>query len=238
MKVVLKNPNNLPTVDYTDLAEFQEDLKTLAPSEYAKLKASFKERGFIVPVFIWWNEGRPWLMDGHQRKRVLTGENVEFIGEDRKPLGKGVPYVTIPGANRLEAKKNLLVITSQMGKISEQGFLSFTIDLPSNFLTTQLSFDSLPQLNLGAPTVQIEAPTVQTKVTVEKTVIGKDHRGNNVYESESEPVDKKHMLSIVLEKVDKLKWDEYKKSIKETKDTEAFLVLLQNWYMSDDEATD
>ena len=125
---------NLPTIDYRTLKNFQGDLKDLNEKSYSKLLNSLKEFGFIVPLFIWKSEGENFIIDAHQRIRVLTKEKV-------KPYE--LPYVEIDAADTIEAKKKLLVISSQYGKITQEGFDEFTFDLDDAWKEDFTQFDAL-----------------------------------------------------------------------------------------------
>lgn len=138
------NPRNLPTIDYRKLHPFQQNLKDLSKENYAKLLASIKKHGFFVPVYVWFDgAGEAWINDGHQRDRVLIGEKIVF-----ENTGYEVPFVEITAGSIQEAKEKLLVVSSQYGKITQEGLdeFAFDLDLPS----MDLAFDALPLL--GTPT--------------------------------------------------------------------------------------
>src|SRR3990172_5699519 len=116
---------NLPTVDYRALKELQGNLKDLTEANYAKLKKSMEEFGFIAPLFIWKNGKERMIVDAHQRVRVLRTE---------KATPYELPYVEIEAENKKEAKKKLLVISSQYGRITVEGFEEFGADLEDQWL--------------------------------------------------------------------------------------------------------
>lgn len=137
MEIII-NPNlaNLPTVDYRSLNDFQEGLKTLEKVNYDKLRKSLEERGLLAPFFLWPDPAtnKNYIIDGHQRKRVFVLEKVQPYE---------MPYIYVPGETKEEAKQNLLVITSQYGKVSEQGFNEFVFDLPQEWIQSTIHFDAL-----------------------------------------------------------------------------------------------
>lgn len=127
---------HLEHVPFDSLLPFQGDLKQLTTREYAKLRKSLLDNGIIVPFFVWIDDGgKCWLEDGHQRHRVFTGEGWQRLD---------VPIIRIEAANQVEAKQKLLVISSQYGKVTQDGWDSFTRDLPQDWLTQTVHFDALP----------------------------------------------------------------------------------------------
>lgn len=127
---------DFPVMPLSSIKEFQEELKDLTELNYNKLKKSLLEQGLLLPYFLWINpeDSKPYLMDGHQRRRVWTAEGFE---------PKKVPYVLVPGKNNEVAKKNLLVITSQFGTITQEGYDKFTFDIPDEWKQKTLNYDNL-----------------------------------------------------------------------------------------------
>ena len=124
--------NNLPVIDYRTLTPFQGALKDLTKDNYARLLKSLAEFGWIVPFFIWHYNDQWLVSDGHQRLRVLTKEKIEPFE---------LPYIEIEAANEQEAKKRLLVISSQYGTIDATGWDEFTFDLDETWLKDTIHFD-------------------------------------------------------------------------------------------------
>ena len=93
------NPNNLPTIDYRDLIELQPNsFKDLSQKNFDKLSNSFNVHGFITPYFVWKDKDKHFILDGHQRSRVLS---------TLEPNGLEVPYILIDAKNKQEAAKKL-----------------------------------------------------------------------------------------------------------------------------------
>lgn len=84
------NKSNLPMIDYRELVPLQGNLKDLTKANYQKLLKSIEKEGFFVPAFVWFNDGVPYILDAHQRHRVLTNENIEFENS-----GFEIPYIEI-----------------------------------------------------------------------------------------------------------------------------------------------
>lgn len=140
MIIEIHNPNNLPTMDYRQVEPLQGNLKDLSKTNYNKLKNVLDKRGFTTPLFVWLDREdslKAYLVDGHQRQRVMLGEEVEPYQ---------VPYVEIVADDILDAKAQLLEITSQYGTITMEGFDEFIADLPEAEIIEAVNFDALPLL--------------------------------------------------------------------------------------------
>lgn len=129
---IAKELAGLDHVPVSSLEPFQGDLKDLSEREYKKLKKSILENGLIVPFFVWLETGK--LLDGHQRSRVFIREGWSL----------DVPIVYISADSEQDAKKKLLVISSQYGRITQDGFDAFTFDLDDDWIKETLQFDALP----------------------------------------------------------------------------------------------
>jgi len=105
-----------------NLNEFQGELKTLSTVNFEKLKKQIIDQGFSSPFLVWKNDGIYFLLDGHQRKRVVT--KLKEAGYKVPDL----PCVEIFAKTKLEAKKKLLSYVSQFGKVDKQGLYQYIID--------------------------------------------------------------------------------------------------------------
>ena len=135
MVIKVHNPTKLPVIDYREVKEFQGNLKDLSEKNYAKLLKSFNEHGFFVPMFLWKKKKEFFAIDTHQRLRVLKKENVTPYE---------LPYVLIDAENEQDAKKKLLVITSQYGRITQDGLDEFAFDIPDEWKAESIHFDAIP----------------------------------------------------------------------------------------------
>lgn len=135
MKVL--NPNNLPTIPIADLLPTQGNLKDLSKENYKKLKNNIKNRGFLIPVYTWVNKetGLRYLLDGHQRQRVLTAEGWD----------EPIPYLTIDSDTQQEAMAILLEVTSQYGTITQEGLDEFIANykLDEDEIYSATNYDAL-----------------------------------------------------------------------------------------------
>lgn len=127
-----KRLNELPQLPILDTTEMQGDLKDLPTTNYEKLVKTHLKHGIFLPFYVWESpDGINYIADGHQRRRVLPAEG--YTGN--------VPVVYIEAANMQEAKEKLLVISSQYGHITQEGYDEFTFDLPD--IGDLVHFDAL-----------------------------------------------------------------------------------------------
>lgn len=132
--VVSQSLSHLEHVPSSALVPFQGALKDLSAKNYRRLKKQLLDNSIIVPFFVWENEGVLYLLDGHQRDRVFQGENWNM----------DVPIIRVEAADRVEAKKKLLAISSQYGKITQEGWDEFTFDFEEGWALENVHFDALP----------------------------------------------------------------------------------------------
>ncbi len=144
----VNNPNKLPTAPITEFEASQGELKYLSKTNYAKLKKAIEKNGFDIPLVAWVDEtGQKWLLDGHQRKHVLTTEG----------WSEPVPYVTVDAPDMNAAMERLLQITSQYGTITQEGIDNFiaTYELPEAEVFELTNFDGIRFYELGDEVAQV-----------------------------------------------------------------------------------
>lgn len=131
------------TLELEQLTPFQGELKELSKANHDKLRKQIIELGFSEPICVWKNENKYYILNGHQRLRVLT--------EMKKAEGFKIPrlpVVEVEAETEHEAKKKVLALTSQFGNITGQGLFQFAseanIDLPT------LEDFRFPEINLDA----------------------------------------------------------------------------------------
>ena len=128
-------------IELEDLLKLEfNDLKADEGRDVTKLVDAIKEHGFITPFFIWKNK---YVIDGKGREKAL--QTLVDEGWKIPPL----PFVEIEAKNAEEAKKMVLLVSSQFGKVTQESFEAFTdgIDISS------LAFE-LPAMTFG----EIEVP--------------------------------------------------------------------------------
>lgn len=103
-----------------ELCEFQGELKSLSKADYEKLKSNLLDLGFSEPISIWENNGKKNILNGHQRVRALLSMRKE--GYTVPDL---VPINTVEAKDEREAKKKVLSLASQFGKVEKDGLYEF-----------------------------------------------------------------------------------------------------------------
>jgi DNA modification methylase len=138
VKVRCEGALRLPLADMTPL---QGNLKDLTKENFAKLKASFLKHGFTFPFFVWQSGGKNYILDGHQRDRVLR----ELAKDKGVTLPDTYPAVPIHARDRREAAELLLKATSQYGTITDEGLYEFlnAEGIPIQDIKDELVFDGL-----------------------------------------------------------------------------------------------
>jgi hypothetical protein len=134
MKVL--NPNKLPTAPITEFNTTQGELKFLSKDNYKKLKNAIEKHGFDIPVYVWVDDSKKkWLLDGHQRKRLLEKEG----------WLEPIPYLVVKAPDMQIAAERLLEITSQYGTITQEGIDEFyaKFDLPEIEMQELVNFDGI-----------------------------------------------------------------------------------------------
>lgn len=106
--------------DYKKLIPLQGDLKELTDESYEKFKANILELGFSEPISIWKHKRKIHILNGHQRLETIK-RMVENEGYSVKPL----PVSIVEAADLNEAKRKILSLTSQFGKVDEKGLAEF-----------------------------------------------------------------------------------------------------------------
>ena len=132
----------------------QGKFKELSKKNFEKLKNSISKNGFIQPFFIWENENKKYILDGHQRQKAI----VDLYGDIF------VSCIVIDAKNLQEAKKLVLFYSSQYGEFSKESFIDFGSDLQfpdiEDFSFPGFSFNADDFLNVGNQDKDDEIPQV------------------------------------------------------------------------------
>ncbi len=117
MEITIKNPSNLPLIDYRKIKPLQPDsYKDLTKKNFEKLGNSIKRHGWISP-FVLWQDGEDfYTTDGHQRLRWLNKTQPETVE---------YPYLLIEAADKKEAAEILLAWDSRYGTNTQEGLEEF-----------------------------------------------------------------------------------------------------------------
>jgi len=117
IKVVCNTKDSLPL---SELSNFQKEMKTLSEENEEKLKTQIIKKGICTPFFVWKDKDINYIIDGHQREKVLSK-----MVKDGFLIPDNLPVVYIEADNKKDAGEKLLAINSTFGKIDSEGLLDF-----------------------------------------------------------------------------------------------------------------
>lgn len=126
MKIEI-NCTGSDTIQLHELTEFQGELKERSAGDIEKIIKSIKKHGFSFPFFVWKNDGKNNVIDGHGRLKAL--QQMAAAGEEIPAL----PCVYISAKNEAEAKEKLLKLNSQYGHMTADSVAAFLGDIKIDF---------------------------------------------------------------------------------------------------------
>lgn len=107
------------TLKLDELSDFQGHLKIRNDSDYKKIIKSIEKYGFSFPFFVWKNDGKNLVLDGHGRLRAL-----QIMRENGTEIND-IPVVYVNVKSEKEAKDLLLRLNSQYGRMTKQSVMEF-----------------------------------------------------------------------------------------------------------------
>lgn len=107
------------SIDIADLNDFQGELKELTAANYERGKASILEHGFSFCPHVWDCKGTYYLIDGHQRWRILSQMRAEGFKVPK------IPVIEVKANGFKDAKARVLAAASQYGRITSEGLYEF-----------------------------------------------------------------------------------------------------------------
>lgn len=128
-------------VDPIGLSEFQGNLKDLSNENYEKLKSIILKHKFSFVVHAWAREGKLFILDGHQRVRVLLR-----LSSEGYEIPK-IPVVLVQADSFKQAKEKLLAGTSQFGNLTQDGLYEFLNE--SQVTLEELDHFAFPEIDLA-----------------------------------------------------------------------------------------
>lgn len=131
-------------VPIASFQNFQGQLKTLSEQDYKKLRKTIAKDGFSFPVFVWSNQGKNYMIDGHQRIATV----MKMLNDGFKLSDGTLPVAWIEAESRSEAKKKVLLASSQYGRYTEESVFQFIQDSQINFHDVAPLLE-LPQINMA-----------------------------------------------------------------------------------------
>lgn len=126
MKIEI-NCTGSDTIQLHELTEFQGELKERSAGDVEKIIKSIKKHGFSFPFFVWKNDGKNNVLDGHGRIKAL--QQMAAAGEEIPAL----PCVYISAKDEAEAKEKLLKLNSQYGHMTADSVAAFLGDIKIDF---------------------------------------------------------------------------------------------------------
>lgn len=148
------------TAKLEDLVPLQGKLKALDAARYRKLKRALLEHGFSFPFFVWKRPKKEdgkggasrhdlCILDGHQRDRVLR--RLKAQGYEVPPL----PIAFVEAKDETEARKKILLLSSQYGQMSEDSLMEYLKESDLEF-DEILDTADLPQIDLDKLAKKLE----------------------------------------------------------------------------------
>lgn len=144
-----------------DMIPFQGNLKKRTEQDIEELTNSLVTEGLIMPFAIWKHDDKNYLLDGHGRRQALLA----LAGDARYPevFETEWPVIFIEAETEDDARKALLQITSQYGKITKAGVKQFTVSIPDYKAPSIKKFVAKPVKVKNANDVK---PVVSDKVVL------------------------------------------------------------------------
>ena len=125
--MIVINCTGSDTIQLHELTEFQGELKERSAGDIEKIIKSIKKHGFSFPFFVWKNDGKNNVLDGHGR--LLALKQMAAAGEEIPAL----PCVYISAKDEAEAKEKLLKLNSQYGHMTADSVAAFLGDIKIDF---------------------------------------------------------------------------------------------------------
>lgn len=117
---IVVNIKGMVNLRLEQLNEFQDDIKVLTEERYASFKEEVLADGFDFSPHVWQDSNeRFWLLDGHQRKTLLTRMKAEGY---HIPT---IPCVEVQAESLEHARRMVLAGTSQYGTFQPKKLTAF-----------------------------------------------------------------------------------------------------------------
>jgi len=147
------------TISIDKLIPFQGNLKDLSLENYSRLKREITQLGFSEPISIWEHGKKSYILNGHQRLRVLRKMR------DEGATVPDIPVTIVQAKTIKEAKKKVLALTSQFGEMTNQGLyefmseadLAFDVDIKDHFRFPEIDLEKFEDEFFKQPDPEKEA---------------------------------------------------------------------------------
>jgi hypothetical protein len=140
LKTIKINCESNKYLNLEELNSFQGDLKDLMEIDYQRLKKDIITNGFVDPFNVWFYDSKWFILDGHQRVRVLTKMKSEGYTIPE------LPVTVVKAETYKQAKQIVLSLSSNYGTMTTQGLYEFVQTAGLNY--DDLNNYRLPEINL------------------------------------------------------------------------------------------
>lgn len=159
------------TIPIEKLEEFQGDLKKLSPRNAGKLEKEILELGFTEPLSIWKHKRRNYILNGHQRLKVIL--EMQLKGYDIPDI----PVNIIKAKDKREAKRKVLAMTSAYGTMQEDGLIEIAEEAELSMKDISESF-TFPDMDVDKIVLNDKNSHDENTETVEIPADPKSKRGD------------------------------------------------------------
>jgi hypothetical protein len=130
------------SLTFDELNVLQGDLKSLSKDNYEKMRKEILKDGFSEPIGVWENpkDAKIYILSGTQRYRVL-----KKLRDEEGYSIKIIPVNYIEANDLKQAKRKILALASNYGKMDKQGFYEFLndTDITAEELASDFNFNDL-----------------------------------------------------------------------------------------------
>lgn len=106
------------SVSIEELNDLQDDFKFMSLENQAKLKKEMETVGFCEPISVWFNKGKYFVLNGHQRINVIK----TMIADGWVVPDGTLPVNVVEADDKKEAKRLVMGLTSNYGTVSKKGY--------------------------------------------------------------------------------------------------------------------
>lgn len=153
--IVVNTKGKYPTIPFSELQDFQDDLKYLTPENLEKLCNSIIRKGISMPFVIWKDDKNPdkksFIIDGHQRKKALL--KLQEIGYKIPEI---VPCYPLEFKSVKEAKEMAVILAGTYGAVDEQILIGmvkeYNLDIKDVFADQTIADDNVFEKQLTQDT--------------------------------------------------------------------------------------
>ncbi len=174
MKEILQAFRIGPVLSHHEMFEFQDELKTIDEKDLEKLISEIIETGFAFPPYVWKDPSdHLWqIVDALQRKKAL------IIIEERGYTVPRLQTIEVLAKDPQQAKRRVLQATSQYGRMTAEGLVSFAKSAGIKFEGLgNFRFPDIKNMSVVGTHLRGPAETTEDDVLPEPPQVPKTTRG-------------------------------------------------------------